>query len=311
MGDNDDSSNAAQSAQDMGTTNGHGAEPGFFRRLFGLKSNGDSPAQDHVTPAVGPSDRPTHGMMNLRRMRVEDVAIPKADIIAVPETISRDDLVKVFRESGLTRLPVYDGTLDTPVGMAHLKDFALSQGFNGAEGEFDLKGMLRPLLFVPPSMPIGVLLTKMQTERRHMALVIDEYGGVDGLVTIEDLIEQVIGEIEDEHDTEEDQFWTRERTGCYLALAKTPLDEFEDELGVALTDHEDIDEEEIDTLGGLVFMLAGRVPARGEVVQHPAGVDLEVVDADPRRIKRLRVRLPGAKRPSPPPAQKVEADHHA
>ncbi|WP_428849241.1 hemolysin family protein [Thetidibacter halocola] len=233
-------------------------------------------------------------MINLRRMRVEDVAIPKADIVSVPLTITKDDLATVFRETGLTRVPVYDGTLDTPVGLAHLKDFALTHGFNGSTQRFNLKKMLRPLLFVPPSMPIGVLLQKMQTERRHMALVIDEYGGVDGLVTIEDLIEQVIGEIEDEHDTDEGQFWTREKTGCYLAQAKTPLEEFEAELGMQLTDHDDIDGEEIDTLGGLVFMLAGHVPARGEVVPHPAGFDFEVVDADPRRIKRLRVRLPGS-----------------
>jgi magnesium and cobalt transporter len=122
--------------------------------------------------------------------------------------------------------------------------------------------------------------------------VIDEYGGVDGLLTIEDLIEQVVGEIEDEHDTDEDQTWVREKPGCYIALAKTPLAEFEAEIGRSLTDHDQVDEEEIDTLGGLVFMLSGRVPTRGEVVQHPDGPEFEVIDADPRRIKRLRVRLP-------------------
>jgi len=136
------------------------------------------------------------------------------------------------------------------------------------------------------------LLTKMQTERRHMALVIDEYGGVDGLLTIEDLIEQVVGEIEDEHDSGEDKTWVRDKPGCYTALSKTPLDEFEAEIGRSLTSHKDVDEEEIDTLGGLVFMLSGRVPARGEVVVHPDGPEFEVIDADPRRIKRLRVRLP-------------------
>ena len=124
-----------------------------------------------------------------------------------------------------------------------------------------------------------------------MALVIVEYGGVDGLVTIEDLIEQVIGEIEDEHDVEEDALWTKEKTGSWLVLAKAPLDEFEAETGVNLTEDDSVDEEEIDTLGGLVFMLSGRVPARGEVVEHPAGHEFEVIDADPRRIKRLRVRL--------------------
>jgi magnesium and cobalt transporter len=133
----------------------------------------------------------------------------------------------------------------------------------------------------------------MQSDRMHMALVIDEYGGVDGLVTIEDLIEQVIGEIEDEHDIAEGHFWTLESNGCYLAQSRTPIEDFEAEVGLKLVEVED--EEEIDTLGGLVFMLAGRVPARGEVVKHPAGLDFEVVDADPRRIKRLRIRLSQAK----------------
>jgi magnesium and cobalt transporter len=229
------------------------------------------------------------GLWNLRQLRVEDVMIPKADIKSVPVTISKEDLVLVFRESGLTRLPVYDGTLDTPMGFAHLKDIALKHGFNGSGGRLALKTMLRPLLFVPPSMPIGVLLSKMQADRIHMALVIDEYGGADGLVTIEDLIEQVIGEIEDEHDPDEGAFWVVEKPGCYLAQAKTPLDEFQQEIGRDLSDVAEVDPEEVDTLGGLVFMLLGRVPARGEVVNHPAGVEFEVVDADPRRIKRLRV----------------------
>jgi len=232
-------------------------------------------------------------MGNLRNMAVEDVTTPKAEIVSVPSDISKDDLVQVFRDSGMTRLPVFEGTLDTPIGMVHLKDFALKHGFNGKGGRFSLKDTLRPLFYVPPSMPIGVLLQKMQSDRRHMALVIDEYGGVDGLVTIEDLIEQVVGEIEDEHDLDDAQFWTQERPGVYLALAKTPLEEFEAEIGQSLTDTEEVDEEEIDTLGGLVFMLLGRVPVRGEVVEHPAGITIEVTEADPRRIKRLRVQMPG------------------
>ena len=291
MDDSDGSSNAAQGAQDEEQDN---RSVGFFRRIVGVLTPGDGMAipVDGVTPTAAP--KVTHGMMNLRRMRVEDVAVPRAEIVSVPDTITRDELVDVFRESGMTRLPVYNGTLDTPVGMAHLKDFALMHGFNGSSAEFDLKGMLRPLLFVPPSMPIGVLLTKMQTERRHMALVIDEYGGVDGLVTIEDLIEQVVGEIEDEHDTDEGKNFTLEKSGCYLALATTPLEEFESEIGIHLTDDAEIDGEEIDTLGGLVFVLSGHVPTRGEMVPHPSGVEFEVVDADPRRVKRLRVRMPGS-----------------
>ncbi len=307
MGDIDGSSNAAQSArqfeqkelmqniargQDEDRAQSFSSNRGFFQRFWDRISTTSKDASLEDNPQGSDTVHAEQGLMNLYDKRVEDVAIPKAEITAIPDTITREELIAVFRETGLTRLPVYEGTLDTPIGMAHLKDFALSYGFNGGEAEFHLKQMLRPLLFVPPSMPIGVLLAKMQTERRIMALVIDEYGGVDGLVTIEDLIEQVIGEIEDEHDATEGRNWTCEMPGCYLALSRTELDEFEEEIGLELTDHEDIDGEEIDTLGGLVFMLAGRVPVRGEVVRHPNGTEFEVIDADPRRIKRLRVRLP-------------------
>lgn len=291
MGDSDASSSAAaQSAQPQDGNKSTAEGPGLLARVIGAFS----PAEEPV-PTPAPARVNGHGIVNLRRMRVEDVAIPKAEITAVPDTITENELVAVFKESGLSRVPVFENTLDTPIGFAHLKDFALQHGFADDAHPFDLRAMLRPLLFVPPSMTIGVLLTKMQTERRHMALVIDEYGGVDGLVTIEDLIEQVVGEIEDEHDTDEAASFTREPSGCYLALAKTPLEEFEAEIGQSLTDHENVDAEEIGTLGGLVFMLAGRVPARGEVIPHPHGPDFEVIDADPRRIKRLRVRMPEAK----------------
>ena len=267
----------------------------FFSRLFG-SSPSDPDHADHAEgeslshPASEGESFAQFGMSNLRRLRVEDVSIPRVEITTVPADISLDDLIAVFRESGNTRLPVYDGTLDSPIGLVHLKDVALGHGFHKSDGDFDLRSMLRPLLYAPPSMPIGVLLQKMQTERTHMALVIDEYGGVDGLVTIEDLIEQVIGEIEDEHDVEEDSPWSHEKSGAYLALARAPLDEFEAEIGIKLLDADE--DEEIDTLGGLVFKLTGRIPARGEIVPHPSGAEFEVVDADARRIKRLRVRLP-------------------
>lgn len=293
MGDaQDGSSNAAQRArhdEPEKTTVAPGDAPGFWSRLFGTTPADPAPqtVKDKPRPANGNGVTP--GLGNLRRMRVEDVMLPKVEIVSVPVTIRKEDLVETFRESGLTRLPVYNGTLDSPMGMIHLKDFALSHGFNGGSGRFSLRAILRPLLYVPPSMPIGVLLQKMQSDRMHMALVIDEYGGVDGLVTIEDLIEQVIGEIEDEHDTGEDRYWTVESPGCYLVQSRTPLEDFEAEIGRRLVDS--ADEEEVDTLGGLVFMLAGRVPARGEVIHHPDGPDFEVVDADPRRIKRLRVRV--------------------
>ncbi len=289
MGDSTDgSSSAAQGAQPEGHSESE-ETGGFFRRVIGIFNPGEDTDEDAQDAAEHVNGAP--GIGNLRHMAVEDVAIPKAEIVSVPSDITKDDLVHVFRDSGMTRLPVYDGTLDTPIGMVHLKDFALKHGFNGNGTAFSLKKMLRPLLFVPPSMPIGVLLQKMQAERRHMALVIDEYGGVDGLVTIEDLIEQVVGEIEDEHDIDEGQYWTEEKPGCYIALAKTPLEEFEAEIGQSLTDVDEVDEEEIDTIGGLVFMLLGRVPVRGEVIEHPAGPVIEVMEADPRRIKRVRVRL--------------------
>lgn len=285
----DGSSSAAQGAQ--GETEEHNR--GFFSRIVEALSPSDVNGTDVPEPngiVHAPTVAP--GMVNLRRMRVEDVSIPQPDIVAVPIDISQDDLIEMFRESGKTRLPVFDGTLDTPVGLVNLKDIALQFGFACDEGSFDLRAALRTLLYVPPSMPLGVLLQKMQAERIHMALVIDEYGGTDGLVTIEDVIEQVVGEIEDEHDQGEEDLWLLEAPGCYLAQSKTPLEDFESEIGIALTEHDDIDEEEIDTLGGLVFMLAGHVPARGEVIRHPLGIDFEVIEADPRRIKRLRVRLP-------------------
>jgi magnesium and cobalt transporter len=289
MGDSDGSSAAAHSAQLPDNTH---KRTSVLSRLFSVFSK-PSPETVNGTQTEIQVPVAAHGMVNLHRMRVQDVAIPKADIVAVSIETELEELVQVFRDSGLTRIPVYEGTLDAPIGFAHMKDLALRHGFNGNSAAFDLKKMLRPLLFVPPSMSIGVLLSKMQAERRHMALVIDEYGGVDGLVTIEDLIEQVIGEIEDEHDQEDDTFFIEEKPGQYITLAKTPLADFEAAIGCSLTEHDEVDEEEIDTLGGLVFMLSGKIPARGEVVQHPDGPEFEVIDADPRRIKRLRVRLQG------------------
>lgn len=290
MGENDESpSNAARGAQSEDEN-----KQGLLTRWLGALSGQSDQDEAETPPAmILVGERPTGGLANLTRLRVEDVMIPKVEVVAVPSDITKEKLVEVFRESGLTRLPVFKDTLDTPKGMVHLKDFALRHGFNGAGEKFSLNTMLRPLLYAPPSMPIGVLLQKMQSDRMHMALVIDEYGGVDGLVTIEDLIEQVIGEIEDEHDAGEEQSFVEEAPGCFLAKARTQVEDFENEIGQKLLFGED--QEEIDTLGGLVAMLAGRVPARGEVVKHPEGLDFEVVDADPRRIKRLRVRTNMAK----------------
>ena len=292
MGSSTDGSAAAQGARPDLTddTASDTSQRGFFGRLLSAftptPDNGDLSA-----PEAASSSGPAPGLGALRRMRVDDVAIPKVEIVAVPLDIGKDELVEVFRAHGFSRLPVYKGTLDHPQGLVLLKDLALQHGF-GASGRFSLKRLLRPVLYAPPSMPTGVLLQKMQKDRAHMALVIDEYGGVDGLVTIEDLIETVIGEIDDEHDEVEGALWKEEKPGVILAQSTAPLEEIEAALGLALrTGDED---EEIDTLGGLVFLRAGRVPARGEVVDHESGVQFEIVDADPRRIKRVRLRMPVA-----------------
>ena len=284
--DSDSSSSAARRARDE---DGSGpVEPGGpLRRLLAaaglLRGFERVPDAKPWEPEIG----------KLGKLTVGDVAIPKVDIVAVPQNIAKDALVKVFRDSGLSRLPVYDGTLDSPVGVAHLRDLALKHGFNGGNGKFSLKKLLRKAIYVPASMPTGVLLRRMQSERTHMALVIDEYGGVDGLATFEDLLEQIVGEIEDEHDTPDGPDWFREASGAYLAQATTPLKEFESEIGLSLAQSRGIEEEDAaDTLGGLVFMLLGRVPVRGEIAMHGSGVSFEVTNADTRRIKTLRVRLP-------------------
>lgn len=292
MGSSNEVSIQAQDAQDEADESSTSGPKGFFGRLLSALSPGEAPAEA-VAANGAPLSGAVLGIGNLRKMRVDDVAIPKVEIVAVPMDITKEALVEVFRQHGFSRVPVYKGTLDHPQGLVMLKDLALQHGF-GATGRFSLKKLLRPVLYAPPSMPVGMLLQKMQRERVHMALVIDEYGGVDGLVTIEDLIETVIGEIDDEHDEQEAALWKEESPGVYLAQSTTPLDDFEQLAGMTLRSGEE--DEEIDTLGGLVFLRTGRVPARGEVVTLENGVEFEVVDADPRRIKRLRVRLPSAPR---------------
>jgi len=272
---------------------------GFFGRVFHALTNSESQDEEDEDEGHHHSGKP--GLLNLRRMRVDDVAIPKVEIIAAPANITLPDLVEMFREHGFSRIPVFRGTLDSPLGLIHLKDLALKHGF-GEGGKFTLRPMLRPLLYVPPSMPIGVLLQQMQQKRTHMALVIDEYGGADGLVTIEDLIEQVIGEIEDEHDEVEGGLWVHEKPGQWFIQARASLADIEAETGLHLLDAE-VDEE-VDTLGGLIFMLAGRVPLRGEVISHPSGAEFEVVEADPRRLKRIRLRMPSVATPSNLPVGK-------
>jgi magnesium and cobalt transporter len=286
---------------------------GFFSRLFRRESNGADEVREVVAvkePAAKEDLREMNtremilNLRNLRHLRVDDISVPRADIVAVAQGAALEEVVEVFRKSEMSRLPVYDETLDKPLGLVHLKDLSLRYGFGAPVEDFELLGLVRPVLYVPPSMRIGVLLQKMQTSRMHMALVIDEYGGVDGLVTIEDVLEQIVGEIGDEHDEEEREGWHRESPDVYLALSRADLEEFEEEIGIKLVP-EDVSDE-VDTLGGLVFSLSGRVPARGEVVVHPDGHEFEVVEADARRIKRLRVRLKRTEAPGTALGQAAE-----
>jgi magnesium and cobalt transporter len=274
----DGSSSAAHSA----LPEDEKAPTGFFKRLFAGISDADKATSSDTDKVLQASS-----LKILSDLRVDDVAIPRADIAAIPIDLKLEEILKVFKDSGHSRLPVYKDALDNPQGFLHLKDLALRYGFNGKVTRFSIKRMLRPLLYVPPSMTIDILLQKMQSDRIHMALVIDEYGGVDGLATIEDLIEQIVGEIEDEHDAEEENFWVEEAPGIYLCQARAPLDEFEKVLKADLAST--ADDEYIETLGGLITMMIGRVPVRGEVVKHPDGFEFEIVDADPRRIKKIRV----------------------
>ncbi len=237
-------------------------------------------------------------LLKFRSVRVDDVMVPRANITAVEVSTPFADLVDLFREAGHSRLPVYQKTLDDPLGMVHIKDilacFATPQVEDGETGGIPSDPMAnwprlkKGVLFVPPSMPAADLLVQMQAARIHMALVIDEYGGTEGLVTIEDLVETIVGDIEDEHDTEEEREFVALESGGFQVDAGFEIEDFEELTSFDLAYGED-ETEEVDTLGGLVFTLAGRVPCRGEIIRHPGGYDLEIIEADPRRIRRLRV----------------------
>jgi len=218
--------------------------------------------------------------------------VPRAAIIAVDETVSMNELVQLFREAQHSRLPMYRETLDDPTGLVHVKDvLALLQDAPGGGyrlPDVPIAGLRRPILFVPPSMRALDLLLKMQTSHTHLALVIDEYGGTDGLVSIEDIIEEIVGDIADEHDEEP---ITLKRDGdSFIADARMELEAFAEDAGLALPSPED--GEGVDSVGGLVVSYLGRVPQRGEIVEGPAGFIFEVLEADPRRVRKLRIRPP-------------------
>jgi CBS domain containing-hemolysin-like protein len=295
-------------------------EASWFERLLATFGLGEEPdLRELIEDALARSKSDTlsaqersmlRRILRFGKLTVEDVMVPRADIIAVDDTTPIDELMHVFRQAEHSRLPVFHETLDDPRGMIHIRDLmswitaqAETAGSDGLDlGEVDLKrsvasmNIMRELLYVPGSMAALDLLLKMQTTRLHLAFVVDEYGGTDGLVSIEDLIEEVVGDIADEHDVEDEPLILSDPRLGLVADARLPIEELERRLGLSLLAEEL--EEEIDTLGGLVFSLAGRVPSRGELVRHPSGVEFEVLEADPRRIKRLRIHVPPAAEPT-------------
>jgi CBS domain containing-hemolysin-like protein len=229
-------------------------------------------------------------VLRLRDKTAYDVMVPRADIIAMPEDLTLDQAIRLIQREGHSRFPVYRGNLDEIVGMVHIKDVFAAVGRDAAD--FSLKAILRKPLLVVPTVPVLDLLLQMRAQRIHMALVVDEYGGIDGLVTIEDLVETIVGDISDEHDEVASPTILERPDGTLELDARTTIEAFEQRLGPVLTEEERA--ADIDTVGGLVFTLAGRVPARGELISHGSGLEFRVLEADARRIRRLRVRRPGA-----------------
>lgn len=267
------------------------APSGRLRRIFGFRRK---PADAAQAPAEQADAAAAPQEMRLRldefeQLRVYDVMVPRAEIKAVEAGTGIEELIAYFAEVTHSRLPVFRETLDDPIGFVHIKDLVGELASDGPSPRRPLERLHREVLYVPPSMKLTDLLVKMQATRIHLALVVDEYGGTDGLVTLEDLVEVIVGDIEDEHDDEEAMF-VRRSPRVWEADARTEIEDFLSETGVDLSVEEN--GADIDTLGGVAFALAGKVPVRGEVLRHPGGAEIEIVDADTRRIRRLRLRLP-------------------
>ncbi|MGU9982107.1 hemolysin family protein [Phreatobacter sp. HK31-P] len=293
------------------------------------RQNLEDVLEENAPAAAGftPEERSMlRNILDLRESRVNDLAQPRADIMAVQKDTSLAILMQAFEDAGHTRLVVYDDTLDDPVGMVHIKDLvkhlfaeakkatrkrrtrgkpvevaaetAVAEApkvANGLDlGAVDLNvalsatRLIRPILFVPPSMPAIDLLARMQATRIQLALVVDEYGGTDGLIAMEDIVESIVGDIEDEHDVDTARTISQMADGAYIADARATLDEVRDMLGPEFEPGEEISEE-VDTLGGYLTVLAGHVPVRGELVAGPGELEFEIIDADPRRVKRVKI----------------------
>ena len=224
-------------------------------------------------------------VLKFTALTARDVMVPRADIIAASEDVTLPELIELVKDHGHSRLPIYKDDLDNVIGIIHIKDLLPHML---APERFSLQSLLRDAIFVVASIRVMDLLLQMRLSRAHMALVVDEFGGIDGLITIEDMLEEITGEIEDEHDQIRHVAPVILQDGTCYADARTTIDDFEERVGNILTEEER--QSDIDTLGGLIMSLTDRVPARGELVLHPSGLAFEILDADPRRIKRLRIR---------------------
>ena len=284
----------------------HAASP--FRillRKLGFKGNGFPSLRESLEEVIEEHEKTLGGeklgdeeremllnVLKYNEMRTEDIMVPRADIVAVEVSTSFDGLVRIFCHAGHSRLPIYRKSLDDVIGMIHVKDALQVLGAPRKKKPV-IEDILREVIIAPPSMRLIDLLKRMKTQRTHMALVVDEFGGTDGLVTIEDLVEQIVGEIEDEYDEQDAPQLTFIGNGIYEADARLLVANLEDTLkNDLLSDEQD---ENIDTVGGLVFALEGRVPEIGEFIDHALGYRFEIIEADPRRIKRVRIHLPEKK----------------
>ncbi|WP_310496569.1 hemolysin family protein [Sandarakinorhabdus sp.] len=253
---------------------------------------------------LGPVERAMlKNMLHFGERLAGDIAVPRSDMVMFDADLGFAALVETFREAGHSRMPVWRGMRDNIIGMAHIKDIYhhIAETFDDAVSSSRFKNLpveplLRPVLFVPASMRMTDLLARMRAGRTHMAIIVDEYGGTDGLVTIEDLVEEIVGDIEDEHDEDEAALFQQVGDRLWEADARLPITELEALIGMPLDD--DAVGSDVDTLGGLVFMLAGRVPAPGETVEHPAGWRFDVIEGDPRMVRRVRVRPAGQHEPA-------------
>jgi CBS domain containing-hemolysin-like protein len=275
---------------------GHDHEPSLRESLEEAidEHSDDGAARDDLSPVERAMLK---NMLHFGERQAGDICVPRADMVVFDVDDGFPALVAQFREAGHSRVPVFREDRDHIIGMAHIKDIYahIAETFDDAVSsarfaDLPVEPLLRPVLFVPASMRIIDLLARMRAGRTHMAIIVDEYGGTDGLVTIEDLVEEIVGDIEDEHDEDEDALLQAINDRLWEADARLPLEELEEELGLSFADDEIGDE--VDTLGGMVFMLAGRVPALGETVDHPSGWRFEVIDGDPRKVKRLRLHAP-------------------